>query len=43
MTEIELLEQIINKIDLFMYIYLFFNISNLTIKKIRNIINGVGR
>ena len=43
MTEIELLEQIINKIDLFLYIYLFFNISNLTIKKIRNIINGVGR
>ena len=43
MTEIELLEQIINKIDLFIYIYLFFNISNLSIKKIRNIINGVGR
>lgn len=43
MTEIELLEQIINKIDIFIYIYLFFNISNLSIKKIRNIINGVGR
>lgn len=43
MTEIELLEQIINKIDIFIYIYLFFNISNLSIKKIKNIINGVGR
>lgn len=43
MTEVEILNEILNKIELFIYIYLFFNISNLTFKKIKNLLNGVGR
>lgn len=43
MSDTEILNEILNKIELFTYIYLFFNISNLSFKKIRNLINGVGR